>query len=179
MLFHINLLLPINSMLYTFTNPSFKIISKHGFADVVENVVTKQKSLHAAQKFYKGEVVCLFSAGLTLSQATYLTIQVNEHHHITLQPEFLQYTNHSCSPSVFFNTTTFEIIALKNLNIGDEITFFYPSTEWNMAQPFICYCNSKNCLQTIKGAAHLSKKILSHYLLTDFIQHQLKKRGSL
>lgn len=28
----------------------------------------------------------------------------------------------------------------EGLKEGDELTFFYPSTEWSMAQPFDCLC---------------------------------------
>jgi hypothetical protein len=160
------------------TNPSFQIISRHGIADVVENIETEQKSLHSAMYFNAGDVLCSFGAGIKLNQPTYLTVQVSEDGHITLNPEFLQYINHSCSPNAFFDTTSFQLIALKDLNVGDEITFFYPSTEWDMVQPFTCFCNSKNCLHTIQGASHLSNETLQHYRLTDFIQQQLHKRNS-
>jgi hypothetical protein len=163
-------------MLYPLTNPSFQIISRHGIADVVENTTTGQKSLHSATVFRSGEIICSFAAGIILNQPTYLTVQISEQEHITLEPEFLQYINHSCSPNVFFNTKTFQLVALQDLNVGDEITFFYPSTEWDMVQPFSCFCNSKNCLQTIQGASHLSKEILQQYRLTDFIQQQLYKQ---
>ena len=103
-------------------------------------------------------------------------MQTGLNEHITLQPDFLQYCNHSCEPNVFFDTTKFELVALKNINVGDELTFFYPSSEWNMDQPFACTCGNKNCLQTIKGAAYLSKEVLANYKLTDFIQSMLDKQ---
>jgi hypothetical protein len=62
------------------------------------------------------------------------------------------------------------------LEPGDEFTFFYPSTEWEMAQPFICNCGSEACLQLINGASHLSVETLSKYKLTDFIRQQVKQK---
>jgi hypothetical protein len=44
-----------------------------------------------------------------------------------------------------------------------------------MAQPFICFCGSKDCLQNIKGAQHIPFDILKNYRLTRFIQEQLQK----
>jgi len=116
-----------------------------------------------------------FSAGKTLSQPTYLTVQVTETEHITLNPVFLQYINHSCAPNVFFDTYSFELIALKAIEPGDELTFFYPSTEWNMVQPFACTCGSKDCLQTISGAANINRQTLTQYKLTRFIQSMLNQ----
>jgi hypothetical protein len=159
------------------TNKTIKskiVVSNHVFATRCQNVDNKQNSLHSTTSFKKGEVICNFKAGLTQKNATYLTVQVDIDKHITLQPEFLQYINHSCEPSVFFDTTTMQLIALQDLNAGDEFTFFYPSTEWDMAQPFVCNCGSNNCLQLINGAMHLSEATLHKYKLTNFIQQQLQ-----
>jgi len=66
-----------------------------------------------------------------------------------------------------------ELICLKSLKPGDELTFFYPSTEWEMVQPFSCQCGNPDCLQVIMGAAHLSTETLEKYRLTDFIKNKL------
>lgn len=153
---------------------NYTIVSQQGFADVLKNNSTGFYSLHSNRFFNSFEEIITFSASSFLLTPTYLTIQVGIDKHITLEPVFLQYTNHSCEPNVFFDTTAFKLIALKEINVGDELTFFYPSTEWNMAQSFICTCGNINCLHTIKGAAYLSKEVLANYQLTDFIQSMLK-----
>lgn len=147
-----------------------------GFAQVMRNNATGQKSLHATAFFDVGETLCLFSAGSVRETASYLTVQTGIGKHIILQPEFLQYINHSCEPNVFFNTTTMELVALKSIQPGDEFTFFYPSTEWDMAQPFHCHCGSRHCLQHIQGAAYLPDEVLRLYQLSDFITRQLQNR---
>lgn len=158
------------------TQSSYTILSHQAFADVLQNNVTSEKSLYTSKNFSEGDVLCNFSGGTVSSTPTYLTVQIKLNEHITLQPDFLQYCNHSCEPNVFFDTTKFELVALKDINIGDELTFFYPSSEWNMDQSFTCNCGNKNCLQTIKGAAYLSKEVLLKYKLTDFIQSMLDKK---
>ena len=161
------------------TTPSAEVISKHIFANVLLNNSSSQKSLLAAVSFAPGDVICNFSAGITQSYATYLTVQTGADRHITLMPEFLQYINHSCAPNVFFNTTTMELVCLQAVQAGDEFTFFYPSTEWEMAQPFVCNCGNAGCLQLINGASHLSVGTLSKYKLTDFIRQQVRLKLSL
>ena len=163
----------------TIISPDRQVISHHSFADVLQNSSSGQKSLHATVSFSPGDVICKFGAGITQSFATYLTVQTGVDKHITLMPEFLQYINHSCEPNVFFNTTTFELICLLPLQPGDELTFFYPSTEWDMAQPFVCNCGNTNCLQLINGASHLSGETLAKYTLTDFIRNQAKLKQLL
>ncbi|HRG24409.1 MAG TPA: SET domain-containing protein-lysine N-methyltransferase, partial [Chitinophagaceae bacterium] len=108
---------------------------------------------------------------------TYLTVQIAEGKHITLQPEFLQYINHSCEPNVFFDTTMMHLVALKDIPAGTEFVFFYPSSEWEMTQSFHCYCGKPACLGEIRGAAHLSQEAISQHRFTDFIQSRLAKKA--
>ena len=155
------------------TQQNYTIHSQQGFADVLINNITNEKSLHSNENFKAGAIVSLFAAATVQTVPTYLTVQTGTNEHITLNPTVLQYCNHSCNPNVFFDTTKFQLIALKDINAGDELTFFYPSSEWDMTQSFTCACGSKNCLHTIKGAAHISKEVLANYRLTDFIQSML------
>jgi hypothetical protein len=153
-----------------------QLVSNNGFAEVWKNPDTGQNSLHATTAFNAGDVICSFHAGTISDKVTYLTVQIDDDKHITLQPEFLQYINHSCSPTVFFDTTLMQLVCLAEINTGDEFTFFYPSTEWEMVQPFTCYCGSSNCLKVIEGAAHIKEEVLDQYRLTDFIKRKIKNR---
>lgn len=152
--------------------PAFRLLSDNVFAQVWLNETTGEKALISSGGFMPGETVCSFSAGETLDHPTYLTVQVDAVKHITLKPEFLQYINHSCSPNVFFDTTHFVLVCVKEIKHGDEINFFYPSSEWHMEQAFACRCQATNCHKYIQGAAHLSTEVLKQYQLTDFISRQ-------
>ena len=156
------------------TSVEYTLYSKQDTTRVLINAATQQKSLHSSSVFKTGELITDFSAASTLAEPTYLTIQVDTNKHITLQPDYLQYVNHSCSPNVFFNTTTFQLIALKDILVDEELTFFYPSTEWDMAQPFKCNCGNNNCLHIIQGAKHLPAQVLSSYQLTYYIIKMLE-----
>jgi len=160
------------------TTPDYRIISNHGVAEMRQKVSNEQNALFALQSFQPGEVIAEFWAGTIAAEPTYLTVQVDTGKHITLQPEFLQYINHSCDPNVFFDTTLMQLVALRELRAGDEMTFFYPSTEWKMTQSFNCYCGSSNCLGDIRGASYLSDDVTKQYRFTDFIQQQLAKRAA-
>ena len=129
----------------TLTNPEYRLISDHNIAQVWQNIKNNQNALFAMQSYQPGDAIADFSAGTIAAEPTYLTVQVDDNKHITLQPEFLQYINHSCAPNVFFDTTRMELIALQEIKQAEELTFFYPSTEWKMQQPFNCYCGSPNC----------------------------------
>jgi SET domain len=162
----------------TLTTPDYRIISDHGIAEMRQRYSNEQNALFALRSFQPGEMIAEFWAGTIAAEPTYLTVQVDVGKHITLQPEFLQYINHSCDPNVFFDTTLMKIIALREIKEGEEMTFFYPSTEWQMTQSFNCYCGSANCMGNIKGAAFLPEEAWKQYRLTDFIQQQLAKRAA-
>ena len=159
-------------------NATFKKLQAFLLAEVWQNAETGEHSLHAAQSFTPNQVICSFAAATTLSHPTYLTVQTALHTHITLSPFYLQYVNHSCAPNVFFDTARMEFIALTAIQPGDELVFFYPSTEWDMQQPFTCHCGARNCLKGIKGAVHLSPAQLKKYRLSNFVLEQLKLRDS-
>ena len=160
----------------TLTAPAYRTISNHGIAEVRRHIVNDQNALFSLRSYQPGDLIADFSAGTISAEPTYLTVQIGVRKHITLQPEFLQYINHGCEPNVFFNTTTMQLIALKEIRPEEEMTFFYPSTEWKMTQPFNCYCGSKYCVGEIRGAAYLTPALQEKYRLTDFIQQQLAKR---
>lgn len=143
-------------------------------AIVRHNTQNGQRELHSLVAFKPGDIICTFGARETLDVPNYLTVQVGINKHILLAPEDLQYANHSCAPNFFFDTTTMQVIALENIHPGDELTFFYPSTEWDMAQPFQCFCGHPGCLGMIEGAAYLSEEAVKKYRLTDFIVRQLQ-----
>jgi hypothetical protein len=157
----------------TFVSAAYRTISHHAFAERRQRTSDNQNALFSLQHWQAGDVIADFSAGTISAEPTYLTVQVGIDKHITLQPEFLQYINHSCDPNVFFNTTTMQLVALKQIDAEEEMVFFYPSTEWKMTQAFDCYCGSPRCIGRIKGAAYLSATIQAQYRFTDFIQSQL------
>ena len=66
------------------------------------------------------------------------------------------------------------ITALRKIKKGEELTFFYPSTEWSMDRGFDCLCQSENCLGKIQGAAHLPIEVLKKYKLSQYIQQKLR-----
>ena len=151
-----------------------QLLSQHGFANVVLNTSTNQKSLNAVRVIEAAELISFFNAKETYKLPTYLTVQTGINQHITLMPEFLQYINHSCEPNVFFDTTLMQLIALKHIEIDEELCFFYPSSEWKMTQSFVCNCSASQCLKLIQGAAYLSSDVVKHYQFTDFIKQQLE-----
>jgi hypothetical protein len=66
-----------------------------------------------------------------------------------------------------------ELRAIRDIEPGEELTFFYPSTEWDMITPFQCLCGSSQCLKRIGGARYLSLNVLSRYFINQHIYFSL------
>jgi len=136
----------------------------HGYAGVV-----------AGFAFKAGETLARFSAREVVSKPSYLTVQVEMDKHIVLFPEYLRYLNHSCDPNVFLNVDDGTIEALRPIVEGEPITFFYPSTEWEMDRPFDCLCGALNCLGKVAGASQLPLEVMQGYRLSGHIGKALTR----
>jgi hypothetical protein len=143
-------------------------------AEIRIDPISGNRSLFSKKAFEKNEVIIEFLAKSVSSTPTYLTVQIGEDLHIELLPECLACTNHSCDPNCFFDTSSMEFVAIKDIPEGEEFTFFYPSAEWDMDQPFQCNCGSDQCIGIIQGAKYLSAENIQKYRFTDFIQQKLK-----
>lgn len=90
----------------------------------------------------------------------------------------LVYLNHSCRPSLVIDMSKFEVRVVDDrpLKEGDELSFSYNSTEWEMAEPFVCECSGKDgkgCGERVAGAKYASAESLKHIWLNLHIQDLL------
>lgn len=102
----------------------FKKYNVDSFAEIWENPETGEKSLHSLVEFKPGDTITKLGVKNILDKPNYLTVQISDQEHIMLNPEFLQYINHSCEPNVFFNTANRLVTCLKKIDLGDAMTFF-------------------------------------------------------
>ena len=151
--------------------------SQSEIAEIRTNLIKKHRSLYSRKEFKAHSVVAEFYWTKIHSKPSYLTVQISEKEHIELVPAYLECINHSCDPNSFFDTTSKQLVSLKDIAVGEEITFFYPSAEWDMDQIFQCDCRCANCLGVIKGAKYLDERSLKNYRFTDFIKRKLASRG--
>lgn len=163
--------------LFTVSSDRQKLIQYNvsPFAEIWENKETSAKSLYSTQKFDPGDIITEIEITKYVDEPNYLSVQVDEAEYIMLKPEYLQYINHSCEPNVFFDTKNMQVVCLKTIEVGEAMTFFYPSTEWSMKQPFDCLCGAIQCLGKIQGAAYLSPDISQKYKLNEHITNKIKK----
>ncbi len=128
----------------------------------------KYRSLTTSKAYRRGEIICPIPAESMYSRPNQFTVQIGIDRHVEVRE--LASTNHSCDPSTILDTTRMLMIATRDLAPGDELTFFYPSTEWEMSSPFICLCGAANCIHVVAGARFLPLSTLEHHFLNEHIR---------
>ncbi len=115
-----------------------------------------------------GECVLRLSEGggfVEVPRATRYSVQVGERRHVEHRGA-LTFLNHSCAPNCFLDTEALALVACRDVAAGEELTIFYPATEWDMAEPFACRCGAPECLGTIAGARHVAPECLQRYTVS-------------
>lgn len=127
--------------------------------------------------FGEGDVVARIHGHEYRTRPSRTTIQAAADRHID-NLRALACLNHSCDPSVHVDVTALTVTAVRDLAAGDELTFFYPSTEWAMAVPFDCACGGEGCLGRIDGAWHVPTAVLARYHLNAHIRELAAARDA-
>lgn len=109
----------------------------------------------------QGGVVLELDGAVTSTPARYsVQVGIAEHVHpdddvVAMQDRSRfqwRFLNHSCAPTCRVVGRT--LVALRELQAGEELTFDYNATEWSMAEPFSCTCGVCGGA-VVRGFAHL------------------------
>ncbi|RXW20678.1 hypothetical protein EST38_g5181 [Candolleomyces aberdarensis] len=141
-----------------------------------------RSSLVAIRSYKAGELITPLE-GLTKGPKRYTSVQCGpgDKDHIELNSD-LVYINHSCEPNAAFDLSSpnpeyWHLRALKPIKVGEALSFFYPSTEWDMDQPFKCECGAPSCIGVIKGAKHLSlSQLAARQFVNSYILELISQR---
>lgn len=141
----------------------------------------KGKSLFANRDIKKGEIVlsCEYEYIKSGADASTYSLQVAEDKFID-GDDFVvsDFLNHSCNANLKVDLKRMNFIALKNIRNGEELTYNYLTTEYDLMVDnlnFKCKCNSKNCLCHIKGFKYLTKaqKLKLKTMLSPYLKSKL------
>lgn len=121
-------------------------------------ILNSQKTLVTKEAISMGEVVLKFS-GEIKSIPNWQSIQLDEKKHIWPNEEDIwPALNHNCSPNCYVDIVNISLIALRNINAGEELTFDYNLTEYELATPFACNCGNSNCVGVVRGGKFSANK---------------------
>jgi hypothetical protein len=137
-------------------------------ASLVIRTQNKYRSLTTRQPFRRGEIICPIPSENLYEKPNQFTVQVGIQAHVEVRE--LASMNHSCDPSTILDTNRMLVFAARDLDADAELTFFYPSTEWEMSSPFICLCGAPNCIHVVAGARFLPLSTLEGHFLNQHIR---------
>ena len=128
----------------------------------------KFRTLVTKQEYKKGEIICDIPSEDLHDKPNRFTVQIARDKHTNVGK--LAALNHSCDPNVFLDTEKMRMVACRDIAKGEELYFFYPSTEWEMDAPFICLCGNSNCIHVVAGARFLPLSTLENHYLNPHIR---------
>lgn len=131
----------------------------------------KFRTLVTKRAYKKGEVICAMPSEDIRDKPNRYTVQIARDRHTHVGK--LAALNHSCDPNVILDTENMEMVACRDIEKGEELYFFYPSTEWQMDAPFICLCGSANCINVVAGARFLPLSTLERHYLNPHIREEM------
>jgi hypothetical protein len=112
----------------------------------------------ATRPFRAGEAILRLEGDVTDRPSRY-SLQVEDDRHLVVPtagaPERYpwRFLNHSCAPNAGIRGR--EVIALRDIEPPEQITFDYNTTEYDMAEPFVCRCGTCGGRE-IAGFRHLT-----------------------
>ena len=122
----------------------------------------------ATEDISEGEVIADFRDALVVSERTYLSVQIGRDLHVD-DPYMLAGLNHSNNPNVWIDTINRQVVALKPIKKGEILTYFYPSTEWEMFRPFEIADEPNQDLRLVRGAKDYPMHVIQGYRLSPHI----------
>jgi len=131
----------------------------------------KFRTLVTKRAYKQGEVICAMPSEDVREKPNRFTVQIGRDKHTHVGK--LAALNHSCDPNVILDTENMVMVAARDIEKGEELFFFYPSTEWQMDAPFICLCGSANCINVVAGARFLPLSTLERHYLNPHIREMM------
>jgi hypothetical protein len=114
------------------------------------------RGLFVREPIAAGEPLLRFEGPLG-DKPTRMSVQIGVGRHVYIAPDAPeQFVNHACEPNGGLEFPSFTLIALRPLAVGEEVTFNYLTSEWDMGAPFQCTCGAPRCFGMIRGYRWLS-----------------------
>ncbi|MBS3080429.1 SET domain-containing protein-lysine N-methyltransferase [Candidatus Pacearchaeota archaeon] len=114
-------------------------------------------------------------------------LQIDDEQYLDLD-EISRTFNHSCNPNAFIKGKN-ELVAMKDIKVGEEITYDYSTTMNDNEEKIkkvgrilwtcVCHCGSKNCRGIIDQFKTLPRSIQNFYIENKFMPDFMLKHFSL
>lgn len=143
------------------------------------------KAVFAARVFKPGDVIVKFEGNIVTKDAipTNLAgvddrfVQVGIDTYLGPSGDADDFINHSCDPNagLKFSPLGIILVAIKDINIGEEITWDYSTTLYDNPWKMVCHCGAQECRKVIGDFMLLDPVIQQKYRMLDIIPPYIKE----
>jgi SET domain-containing protein len=153
---------------------------------VIKKSLIHGKGVFAISNFHKYETVFKFAdekkkilhkAGCDCHTCR-MCIQIGNHLWLFPAPKsFGHYLNHSCEPNCGIKNN--DIVALRRVVVGEEITIDYSTTTADRPWVQPCHCAAKNCRKFIKSVQYLPRTAFKRYanFMPKYVRNNYPQNG--
>jgi hypothetical protein len=108
-------------------------------------------------------------------------LQISPNYYLFLD-EPARFFNHSCQPNCGL-TPELQLVALRNIEKGEELTYDYSTTMLERDWKLTCHCNKPECRMVIRDFDQLPRAkqeyYLKHNVVQAFIAEKMEKNRTL
>jgi SET domain-containing protein len=130
----------------------------------VEVTTTKVRGrgVFAQRRIGEGEAILRFSGRLVSRwevKNPNAALQLDEDLFLESDGAIDECLNHSCSPNCSIDFDRLMLVACRDIDQGEELTFNYNTSEYDLEDQrcaFICLCGSDKCIGHVKGFGYLA-----------------------
>lgn len=159
-----------------------------GILSIRDSSDNKGMGLFASKDFAAGDLVMSSRSLAETKTSGSHTVQIDWETHILMDlPAIL--INHSCDANIgirnntngvvrFFDGKTsssgaYDFFAIRSIQKGEELTWDYEASEWELCTPFQCGCGSPKCRGKLSGFKHNADVIRNRYgeYYADYLKH--------
>ena len=120
----------------------------------IKDTPNKGLGLFASRDFSVGDLVMTSKPIVVTETRDSHSVQIDWNTHIQMNlPARL--INHSCFSNVGIknneNNDSYDFRAIRPITEGEELTWDYEASEWELSTPFDCGCGSANCRKRLEG----------------------------
>jgi len=116
--------------------------------------------VEAARRIRRGELLDVFGLAPRVAERSRYTLQIGENLHLgqTPGPGLDNFFNHACAPNARVCFPGPALLALADIEPGQEVRINYCATEEELFEPFFCDCHAPGCYGLVRGFKFLARR---------------------
>lgn len=153
---------------------------------VIKQSPTKNSCVHTETHILAGSHILNFRGPLKSSKEvafedTTHCLEIADGYYLTSSGELDDLVNHSCTPNCglrfrgVLGSQEIVLVALRDIDAGEELTFDYSTYLSGRFEPFACACATTQCRGKVGAFKDLDPPLKAHYLSLEIVAPYLSQ----